>query len=46
MSKFVEDIQARLSIINRMIPGAKTAERKVLQRERADLEEKLRKVTA
>ena len=46
MSKFVADLQARLDQINRMIPNARTAERRALQRERADLEEKLAKVTA
>lgn len=46
VSKFEDDIQARLAIIARMIPSAKVAERRALQRERADLEEKLRKVSA
>lgn len=46
VSKFVTDIQARIAIINQMIPNAKTAERRALQRERSDLEEKLRKVSA
>ena len=44
MSKFTQDIEARLVIINQMIPNAKAAERRALQRERSDLEEKLRKV--
>lgn len=45
MSKFVADIQARLTIINQMIPSAKSSERRALQKERSDLETKLRKVT-
>jgi hypothetical protein len=45
MSKFVADIEARLAVISKMIPGAKVVERRQLQRERADLEEKLRKVS-
>lgn len=43
MSKFVSDIEARLAVIARMIPNAMTAERRSLQRERADLEDKLRR---
>lgn len=46
MSNFTTAIEARLAIIARMIPSAKTAERRALQRERTDLEEKLRKATA
>lgn len=46
MSKFEDDIVARIAIINKMIPSAKVAERRALQRERADLEEKLNKVRA
>lgn len=46
VNKFAADIEARLVIINKMIPAAKPAERRALQRERADLEEKLREVTA
>lgn len=45
MSKFADDIRARLAIIAQMIPGAKSTERKRLQKERSDLEEKLRKAT-
>lgn len=45
-SKFVTDINARLTIIAKMIPNAKTSERRALQKERSDLEEKLRKVTS
>lgn len=44
-NKFAADIEARIAIINKMIPSAKTSERRALQRERADLETKLRKVT-
>lgn len=46
MSKFSDDLRARIDIINRMIPHAKTAERRALQKERADLEAKLSKVAA
>lgn len=46
MSNFTDHIQARLAIIARMIPNAKVTERRALQRERSDLEEKLRKVSA
>jgi hypothetical protein len=46
MSKFSDDIRARLAIIAQMIPSAKSVERKKLQKERADLEDKLRRVTA
>ena len=42
MSKFREDILARLAIIAKMIPGVSVPERRALQRERSDLEEKLR----
>lgn len=45
MNKFVADIEARLAVIAQMIPSAKSIERKKLQRERSDLEEKLRKVS-
>jgi hypothetical protein len=45
MSKFADDILARLSIIAKMIPGASVPERRKLQRERTDLETKLRKVS-
>lgn len=44
MSKFASDIEARLAIIANMIPSAPTKERRALQRERSDLEDKLRKV--
>jgi hypothetical protein len=46
MSKFADDIKARLAIIAEMIRTAQTAERRKLQRERSDLEEKLRRVSA
>ncbi len=46
MSKFAEDLTARVAIINQMIVGANKTERRKLQKERADLEEKLRKVAA
>lgn len=46
MNKFVDDITARIAILNQMIPSAKTAERRKLQRERTDLELKLQKVSA
>lgn len=46
MSKFADDIRARLAIISKLIVGAKIAERRKLQKERTDLEEKLRKVSA
>lgn len=46
MSKFADDIQARLAIIAEMIRTAKMADKRKLQRERSDLEEKLRKVSA
>lgn len=46
MSKFITDIEARLRIIAKMIEAARPKERKALQRERSDLEEKLRKVSA
>lgn len=46
MSKFDDDIRARIVIINKMIPDAKLKERRALQRERSDLEEKLRRATA
>lgn len=45
MSGFVANIEARIAIINKMIASAKTAERRALQKERADLEAKLRKVS-
>lgn len=45
MSGFVEGIEARLAIIAQMIPNAKPKERRALQKERADLESKLRKAT-
>jgi len=44
MSKFEDDIRARLVIINQMIPNAKAVERRALQKERSDLERKLSKV--
>lgn len=46
MNKFVADIEARLAIISQMIKSANTTERRALQKERADLEAKLRKVSA
>lgn len=46
MSGFVEGIEARLAVIARMIPNAKGAERRKLQKERSDLEGKLRKIGA
>ncbi len=46
MSKFTDDIQARIAIINQMIVNAKPKERRALQRERADLEDKLRRAAA
>lgn len=46
MSNFEDNIRARISTINKMIPNAKTVERRALQRERTDLETKLAKVTA
>lgn len=46
MSKFSDDIKARIAIINQMIPNAKMKERRALQRERTDLEAKLAKATA
>lgn len=46
MSKFSADIEARLAIIAKMIQSAKTSERRALQKERADLEAKLAKVSA
>lgn len=46
MSKFITDIEARLRIIAKMIESAAGKDRRALQRERADLEEKLRKVSA
>lgn len=44
MSNFEDNIRARIAIINKMIPNAKTVERRALQRERSDLEAKLSKV--
>ena len=44
MSKFADDIQARLIEISKLIPTATITERRSLQKERADLEGKLRKV--
>jgi hypothetical protein len=41
----VDDIEARLRVIGQMMVNAKASERKKLQRERAHLEEKLRKVS-
>jgi len=46
MSKFSDDLRARIDQINRMIPHAKVSERRALQKERADLETKLAKVSA
>lgn len=46
MSKFADDISARLTIISEMIRTAKPTEKRKLQKERAALEETLRKVTA
>lgn len=46
MSKLADDIRARLAIIGDMIRTAKAAERRKLQKERADLEDKLRRVAA
>jgi hypothetical protein len=46
MSKFEDDLRAKLAIIERMIPGANVTERRKLQRERTDLEDKLRRVSA
>lgn len=40
---FTANIEERLLIINRMIPNAKLKERRALQKERADLEDKLAK---
>lgn len=45
MSKFADDLRERIRIINQMIPAAKAAERRKLQKERADLEGKLLKAT-
>lgn len=46
MSKFVEDLLARLREIERLIPGARIKERRALQKERSDLEEKIRRATS
>lgn len=46
MSKFSEDLEARIRIINQMIPNAKPKERRALQKERANLEDKLRRAAA
>ena len=46
MSKFTEDLAARIFEINKAIPTAKLKERRALQKERADLENKLRKAMA
>lgn len=43
MSGFVEGITARIAILNKMIASAKGAERRALQKQRADLEDKLRR---
>lgn len=43
MSRFADDLSARISIINRMIQNAPISERRKLQKERADLEDKLRR---
>lgn len=45
-NNFTANIEARISIINQMIPSAKPKERRTLQKERSDLELKLSKVTA
>jgi len=42
---FVKNLQERLSIINSMIPAAKSVERRKLQKERSDLEDKIRRVS-
>jgi hypothetical protein len=41
---FIAKLEARIAEINAAIPSAKTTERRALQKERADLEEKLRRV--
>lgn len=46
MTKFAENIQARLAEIGKQIFFAKPAERRALQKERSDLEAKLRKAAA
>jgi len=46
MSNFTENLEARIRIINQMIPNAKPKERRALQKERTDLEDKLRRAAA
>ena len=46
MSNFRNDLATRISMINMMIIGAKPSERRKLQKERSDLEDKLRRVSA
>lgn len=43
MSKFVTDIETRLAQIAREIAYAKIKDRRALQKERSDLEDKLRR---
>lgn len=43
---FTANIEARIAIINQMIPHAKQKERRALQKERSDLEAKLQKAAA
>lgn len=45
-SKFAADLRARLALIDEMIRSAKSTERRQLQRERSDLEDKLRRAEA
>lgn len=43
MSKFVTDIEARLAEISQKITYAKIKDRRALQKERSDLEDKIRR---
>lgn len=45
MSNFTDKIAARLAEIERLIISANTKERRALQKERDDLEDKLRRAT-
>lgn len=46
MNKFTDKIEERLREIAELIPSAKLLEKRYLQKERSDLEKKLRKVTS
>ena len=45
MSRFADDLKSRILMLNKMIESAPISERRKLQKERAELEAKLRKVS-